>query len=128
MAFNLTVLTVRFFHVSNGYIKYILNIYTKNERCDMMNTNKRIKNRGELKMTTKIQKWGGSLGVRIPKSIADQFGVENGSQVEISANENGIVVRPIRKEPTLEELMAQITKQNAHEEIDFGRPEGNEVW
>ncbi|WP_010531722.1 AbrB/MazE/SpoVT family DNA-binding domain-containing protein [Lentibacillus jeotgali] len=78
-------------------------------------------------MTT-VQKWGGSLGVIIPKHLADQFGVEQGSKVEVSADRNGIFVKPVNNTPTLEELMSQITEDNQHDEIDFGKPEGGETW
>ncbi|WP_040912575.1 AbrB/MazE/SpoVT family DNA-binding domain-containing protein [Lentibacillus jeotgali] len=78
-------------------------------------------------MTT-VQKWGGSLGVRIPKSVADQFSLENGSKVEVKADRKGIFVKPVDEVPTLEELLAGITDENRHEEIDWGKPEGKEVW
>ena len=95
----------------------------------MKNENKGNQTKGVARMTTKVQKWGGSLGVRLPKHVAEQFGVENGSRVEVVPSDEGIYVKPIEVyEPTLEELMAQITEDNQHEEIDFGQSEGNEKW
>lgn len=79
-------------------------------------------------MKTTAQKWGNSIGIRIPQKIARKCGVVNGSEVEITEDERRIIVKPVAKDPTLEELMAQITEENQHEEIDFGKPEGNEVW
>ncbi|QKY71165.1 AbrB/MazE/SpoVT family DNA-binding domain-containing protein [Lentibacillus sp. CBA3610] len=75
-------------------------------------------------MTT-VQKWGGSLGVRIPKSIADRFGVQDGSKVNVKADEKGIFIEPADDEPTLEDLLAQCEGGNPHEEF-FSRPMGRE--
>ncbi|GGJ94954.1 multidrug transporter MatE [Lentibacillus kapialis] len=86
------------------------------------------KEQREAVFMTTVQKWGGSLGVRIPKHLADRFGVDHGSKVEVSANNEGIFIKPVKKTPTLEELMSQITEDNQHNEIDFGKPEGSEVW
>lgn len=85
-----------------------------------------INKEGVLSMTTTAQKWGNSIGVRIPQKIAQKFGVVNGSQIEMFASEDGIVLKPVNKKPTLDELLSQITDDNRHEFIDFGR-KGNEL-
>lgn len=90
-----------------------------------MNSNE---NKGVFHMTTKAQKWGNSIGVRIPFKVAEKYGLVNGSPIELEQKESGIFVKPINQVPTLEELMAGITKENQHEEIDFGKPEGDEIW
>lgn len=82
-------------------------------------------------MTTVIaQKWGNSLGIRIPKEAAERIGIEQGSEIELRVigNENIITLRPkrIQKKYTLEELVSQITPENRHQEIDFGS-EGREL-
>lgn len=78
-------------------------------------------------MTTKAQKWGNSIGVRIPFK-AEKYGLVSGSTVALEQKENGIYIKPINQVPTLEELMAGVTESNEHEEIDCGKPEGDEVW
>jgi antitoxin MazE len=82
-------------------------------------------------MSTVIaQKWGNSLGIRIPKEAADKIGIEQGSELElcITENEKVITVKPkkSKKKYTLEELISQITPENRHKEIDFGI-EGREL-
>lgn len=82
-------------------------------------------------MTTVIaQKWGNSLGIRIPKEAAERIGIEQGSEIELRVigNENIITLKPKRtqKKYTLEELVSQITPENRHMEIDFGG-EGREL-
>jgi antitoxin MazE len=78
---------------------------------------------------TKIAKWGNSLGVRIPKALADETAVGEGSRVEILARDGELVLRPLRRPSfTLEELLAGVRKENLHEEVDTGSPEGREIW
>jgi antitoxin MazE len=58
-------------------------------------------------MQTKIQRWGNSLGLRIPRSFAEEAGVEAGSQVDISVRDGNLVVSaPKRRRYRLSELLA----------------------
>ncbi len=79
-------------------------------------------------MKAKAQKWGNSLAVRIPKSVADQAGVREEDELEIEVVARVIRLKPRRPEVTLETLLKGITRKNLHREADFGRPEGSEVW
>ena len=81
-------------------------------------------------MKVKIQKWGNSLAVRIPKSFAVQTEIAQDSVVDLSVIEGNIVVKPEKKKTrfTLEELLNDVTEENLHDEIDFGKPVGKEVW
>jgi antitoxin MazE len=80
-------------------------------------------------MLTKVQKWGNSLALRIPKAFAVDAQLENDSLVEISLVEGKIVVTPVSAPSwTLDELLAGITKDNLHTEVDTRFAVGNEVW
>mgnify|MGYP001393649060 CR=1 FL=1 len=79
-------------------------------------------------MKVQVQKWGNSLALRIPKSIAVETRIEQGSTMEMTLSKNGILVKPQEEELTLENLLADVTKENIHTETDFGEPVGNEVW
>jgi antitoxin MazE len=80
-------------------------------------------------MVTKIQKWGNSLGLRIPKSFAEEADIEEGSAVDIAVREGKLVITPGRKPRyDLTDLLAKVSKKNLHEEIDTGEPVGGEVW
>ncbi|MCJ7841973.1 AbrB/MazE/SpoVT family DNA-binding domain-containing protein [Lederbergia sp. NSJ-179] len=81
-----------------------------------------------FRMTTTAQKWGNSIGVRIPQKIAKKFGVVNGSEIEIKETKDGIVLKPLEKEISLDDLLSQITEENRHEPVDWGKPEGAEIW
>jgi antitoxin MazE len=80
-------------------------------------------------MRTRIQKWGNSLAVRIPKSFAAEVGIDHDSDVELTLVEGKLVVIPMPSQPhTLDMLLAGITDENIHHEFDTGMPVGNEMW
>jgi antitoxin MazE len=80
-------------------------------------------------MLTKVQKWGNSLALRIPKAFALDAGLEDDSAVEISLVDGQIIVKPVTTESwSLEQLLAGVTSENIHHEIDTGDAVGNEVW
>ena len=80
-------------------------------------------------MRTKVQKWGNSLALRIPKSFAADIQLKDDSVVDISLVDGKIVLMPVELPKwTLEQLLAGITKENIHQEIDTGTSQGNEAW
>lgn len=80
-------------------------------------------------MKVKIQKWGNSLAVRIPKTFAVQTHIEQDSVVDLSLVNGEIVVKPQKERPkyTLGELLKGITEENVHSETDWGSPVGKEL-
>ena len=79
-------------------------------------------------MKARIQKWGNSLALRIPKSFATHSNIEKGSVVDLSLDNGRLIVAPAQEQYSLEELLARVTKTNLHSEVDFGLPVGKEVW
>ena len=78
-------------------------------------------------MITKIQKWGNSLGLRIPKRVAEEVHVRQGSEVEISVERGRLVVLPPRRSRyRLKTLLSAITRDNLHAAVDTGGPMGRE--
>ena len=75
---------------------------------------------------THISKWGASLAVRIPKPIAEQWGVREGSEIEMASLDGHLVLRKTTR--TLAEMLDQITPENLHPEQTAGPPVGNEEW
>jgi antitoxin MazE len=79
-------------------------------------------------METKIQKWGNSLGVRIPQAVAKGARLKVGSAVEITAEDEAVVIRPtVSVRYTLKELLRGVTAKNLHREVDAGVPVGKEA-
>jgi antitoxin MazE len=78
--------------------------------------------------TTQLSKWGNSLGLRLPKSVAREAQVDEGDTVDVSVDNGAIVIRPSRPRYSLQELVRRITPTNRHDENDWGGQAGNEVW
>ena len=80
-------------------------------------------------MKTTIQRWGHSLAVRIPKTLAQETALDEGDAVDVRADDDRIVVeRPQPKSYRLRDLLAGVTKANRHADVDFGKPVGRETW
>jgi antitoxin MazE len=76
----------------------------------------------------RVTRWGNSLAVRIPKHLAEQTNLAEGSEVELGVVDGAVIVRPRSRSYTLDELLAQVTNENRHDEIDWGEPQGKETW
>lgn len=80
-------------------------------------------------METNIQKWGNSLGVRLPKSIAISQSLKAGSRVVVTETKTGIAIEVVKKKRrTLDDMLKGMTKDKLHGEIDWGEPVGKEIW
>jgi antitoxin MazE len=80
-------------------------------------------------MNTTIQKWGNSLALRIPSSVAKEMQVREGSMVELTVEEGKIVVKAAKKRRlSLAQLLKGVTKENRPSEDDWGAPVGREIW
>jgi antitoxin MazE len=80
-------------------------------------------------MIVTVDKWGNSLGVRIPKAFVDELNLEPKAALEMKQENGTLVLTPVRQpEYRLEELLAGITSENLHHEIGTGDAAGNEAW
>lgn len=80
-------------------------------------------------MKTQLAKWGNSMAVRIPKTVARVAKFRPGDEVEMEVERSGAVkISRAKREPTLAQLVAGITEENRHGEVDWGKPVGNEAW
>jgi len=80
-------------------------------------------------MLTKIQKWGNSLALRIPKPIVQEIHVGKGSVVDLSMDDGRMVVTPSQgMKYSLTALLKTVNRKNIHTETDFGKPVGKEIW
>jgi antitoxin MazE len=82
-------------------------------------------------MQTRIQKWGNSQGLRLPKSLLEESGFRVGDTVEITVRDGVIVLSPprrVRGRYRLEDLVARIPKEHPGAEVEWGEPVGREAW
>jgi len=80
-------------------------------------------------MRTRVQKWGNSLALRIPKSFATEVGLQRETSVEVSLADGKLIITPVAKPKlTLKQLLSRVTKENLHHEVDSGPAIGNETW
>lgn len=80
-------------------------------------------------MHSKLQKWGNSIGLRLPIRLIRELELDSGSEVEIKAVKGRLVIIPIRPQPyDLGELLKEVREENLHGEADFGSRTGREVW
>ncbi|MDL2207380.1 AbrB/MazE/SpoVT family DNA-binding domain-containing protein [Desulfovibrio sp. OttesenSCG-928-M16] len=78
-----------------------------------------------------ITKWGNSLGFRIPRGIADSLDIRAGDTLELTPAEGGLLVKkvaPMGKRYALSDILDSFAPSSAHAEVDFGKPQGEEVW
>jgi len=80
-------------------------------------------------MESQVRKWGNSLALRIPKALAVEAGIVDGSRVEVALEDGSLSVRVVRTEGySLDRLLAGVTPQNRHGEVDTGPSVGREGW
>ena len=80
-------------------------------------------------MRARIQKWGNSLALRIPRSFAAETALGQGAEVDLTIENGCLVVTPLAApEYTLDDLLARVTPDNLHGEVDTGPAVGDEAW
>lgn len=81
-------------------------------------------------MTTTIQKWGNSQGVRIPKVILDTVNWAEDEQIVILVQNDKLVIEKAKekKRKNIKELFANYNEEYEPIEIDWGEPKGEEIW
>lgn len=76
-----------------------------------------------------VKKWGNSAAVRIPASVMAAASITVDQTVDIREEGGRIVIEPIEADPyELEALLNQMRPETFPEDIDFGPPEGREMW
>jgi antitoxin MazE len=74
-----------------------------------------------------LSKWGNSLGLRLPKALTAEIGMSEGQKVEVRAEGGRIIVEPVRKKLTMEQMMENVTPEAMREAWDWGDDVGREI-
>jgi antitoxin MazE len=81
----------------------------------------------EMPMQAQLARWGNSLGLRIPRDIAERTGLRPGDRVEIAAENGRVVISPARRRYVLADLLTDMTPEALREAFDWGPDRGREV-
>ncbi len=79
-------------------------------------------------MRVTLSRWGNSLGVRIPRSVAEDAGIGAGSLVDVRFEDGRLIATPVADAVTLDELLAGVTPENLHGAQFDDRARGGEEW
>ena len=79
-------------------------------------------------METQIKKWGNSLALRIPKSVAEQLALEADCPVGLKCEGEALTVRPLKRPLRLDDLLQKVSATNRHGEVHTGAAQGEEAW
>ena len=80
-------------------------------------------------MIATVQKWGNSLGVRIPRPMAQDAAISEGTSVDMRVSAGQLVITPAKRAKLqLSALLKGVKASNLHKEVDTGAPVGGEVW
>lgn len=78
-----------------------------------------------------VTKWGNSLGFRIPRGVADHMAIQAGDTLELTSAADGLLLKkaqPTKKVYALASILDSFTSSEQHPEVDFGKPQGEEIW
>ena len=79
-----------------------------------------------------IRKWGNSLGLRIPAGLLAERGLSENATVDLRVQAGNLIVVPGQQKRNwkyrLEDLLADVHRENIHTETDWGKPVGDEIW
>ena len=82
-------------------------------------------------MLSKVAKWGNSMGLRLPSQYLKELHISLNDSVECEMKAGSIVITPIKKKKryTMKELLSKLPDDFENEkEVNWGKPEGGEVW
>ncbi len=82
-------------------------------------------------MTTKVQRWGNSQGLRLSRQILEDARISVGDEVDVLVRDGTIMISPVQRvrgKYSLRQLVARMPKDYKAEEVEWGRPVGKEAW
>ncbi len=80
-------------------------------------------------MLMKIAKWGNSLVLRIPRSVAAEAQVKEGAIVDLSVENGRLLVRPLRiRKYSLNGLLRKVSRRNLQGKVSAVKTVGREAW
>ena len=79
-------------------------------------------------MENKLQKWGNSNGVRLPKVYLEALHLKTGDKVNIDREGDKIIITKSLNKNTLKERIENYKGSNLSEEFVWDEAKGEEIW
>jgi antitoxin MazE len=80
-------------------------------------------------MVARVQRWGNSQGLRLPKHVLESADIAIGDNVEVIPQEGQILIKKVSKRKfDLAEMVSRMPRNYKAREEDFGGPVGKEEW
>jgi len=80
-------------------------------------------------MVSKVQRWGNSHGLRLPKHILESAEISVGDNVEVIPTEGRILIKKVAtRKFNLAEMVARMPRTYKVREKSLGGPAGKEEW
>jgi antitoxin MazE len=76
----------------------------------------------------KLVRWGNGMAIRIPKALLRDANLQEGDTLSLTVRSGAIVAKPVKTKPVLEDLLAKVSPENVHGEMEWGKPRGKEAW
>jgi antitoxin MazE len=96
-------------------------MYIQHTKILLLLQNRVTEKKEGIPVGTTVHKWGNSLAIRIPQSVIKATAIDQGTELEWYVEDHSIILTITNKKPTLEELLSNITPENRHSEIEWGR-------
>jgi antitoxin MazE len=79
-------------------------------------------------MSAAVARWGNSLAIRLPRGIAEDAHLSEGTPVMFTTEDGRLIVESTRPRYELADLLAKMQPDHPRSEFDWGTPLGQEVW
>lgn len=76
----------------------------------------------------KLVRWGNGMAIRIPKALLRDANLQEGDTLSLTVRSGTIIAKPVKTKPVLEDLLAKVSPENVHGEMEWGKPRGREAW
>ena len=76
----------------------------------------------------KLVRWGNGMAIRIPKALLRDANLQEGDTLSLTVRSGTIIAKPVKTKPVLEDLLAKVSPENVHGEMEWGTPRRREAW
>lgn len=79
-------------------------------------------------MESRLQQWGNSSGIRIPKAYLEDLDLKSGDKVNIESDKGKIIITKVKEEISLKERIDKYNGLNLCDDFKWDAAKGKELW